>query len=76
MSRFVPIPNGSALLFSRGLFREADLFSRDGAVYAKWQTGFVKLGGGSLTSLPAVSYADLQGDGIELSRGGHPKVKT
>lgn len=54
---FHEIPDVQAVLQSKGVYRQAKLFRRGEAIYAAWGSGFVRLMGGSGTSVPTVSWS-------------------
>lgn len=60
MSFFTPL-EGTVLLRSRGSYSEAKLFSRDGKVYAKRGSSFVKLLSHELTSVNKLNWCQIKG---------------
>lgn len=54
---FHEIPDAQAILQSKGVYRQAKLFRRNGQVYAAWGSGYIRLLGHSGTSVPTVSWA-------------------
>lgn len=54
---FHEIPYAQAVLQSKGVYRQAKLFRRGDAIYAAWGSGFIRLMGGSGTSVPTVSWS-------------------
>jgi len=69
---FHEIPDAQVILRSKGVFRQAKLFGRGGAVYAAWGSGFIRLLKHSGTTVPTVSWSDLYDPGscIELATNG------
>ncbi|WRH62065.1 MAG: hypothetical protein RSE12_17085 [Fuscovulum sp.] len=53
------IEGGVSLLYCNGVFRQANLYHRNGDVYAKWGAGFVRLGAGGATSHPNVKWREV-----------------
>lgn len=64
MDRFHIIDDGAAILFSKGVYRQAKVYRRGKDVFAGYGAGFIKLGTATLTSLPAVAYYGLEGEGV------------
>lgn len=60
---FHVIDGAQAILHSRGVYRQVPLFRREDRIYAKWGSGFVRLGSGSGTSVPHVSWRAIDGLG-------------
>lgn len=67
---FHEIPDAFAILRSRGVYRQAKLFRRGEQVYAAWGAGFVRLLGGSGTTVPTISW---ESDAFPVS-SSPPKV--
>lgn len=59
MDNFYHIPDAQVILRTRGVFRPAKVFRRGDRLYAQLGTGFIRLGGGDVTSCPSVSYEAL-----------------
>lgn len=59
MNFITAIPEGQAIVHSRGVYRQVPLYERGGKVYAKYGGGFVRLSSGGATSAPNVRWADL-----------------
>lgn len=57
MTYFTIITGASALVHAGGVYRQADLYARGTAVYAKYGAGFIKMGIGGATSAPKVRWA-------------------
>ena len=73
MHRFTIIDDGAAILFSRGVYRQAKIFHRGGEVYAAYGGGFIKLVGGGGTTAPTVSWHGVEGTGLTEGANGKPK---
>lgn len=61
---FHKIEDGSVILYSRGLYRQASVFYRGALVFASYGAGFIRLMQKGATSIPTVSYEDLSGSDI------------
>jgi hypothetical protein len=62
MGLFHQIDDAFVILCSRGVYRQAKVFQRDGDVYAGYGNGFVRLYASSNgTSVPHVSWMDAHG---------------
>lgn len=83
MSFFQQIEGDAAILVQNGVYKQVDLYSRDGYLFAKTQGGFVRLFSDGSTTHPKLrldflSYeGELGTDGLgRLVRSGHPKFKA
>lgn len=52
MDYFTIITGATALIHTGGVYRQADLYARGSAIYAKVGSGFIKIGIGGATSTP------------------------
>lgn len=59
MQYFSDIPEGKAIVHSRGVFRQVGIAERGGRVYAKYGAGYVRLNSSGTTSSPNVRWAEL-----------------
>lgn len=59
MAGFVPLEGDSALIVQNGVYRLADLYQRNGELFAKHGSGFVRLDSRGGTSSSAVSFKEL-----------------
>lgn len=59
MTYFSIITGATGLIHSRDVYRQADLYARADAVYAKYGAGFIRLGIGGATSAPNIRWADF-----------------
>lgn len=59
MTAFRELEGDSALLLSKGVFRQVPLYERGGVVFAKWGSGFVRLTQTGGTSSSAVQFTEL-----------------
>lgn len=55
---FVEI-EGTCLLLSSGIYREAQLYACDGKVYARWSNGFIRLSRHAVTGRKGVSWRSI-----------------
>lgn len=60
MALFHQIDDAFVILYSRGVYKQAKVYQRDGDLYAGHGSGFVRLST-SGTSVPHISWSDLQG---------------
>lgn len=59
MEFFTAIPEGQAVIYSNGVYRQTSLFMRGDLVYAKYGSGFIRLSQGGSTSHPKFRWADI-----------------
>ena len=59
MDYFTAIPDGHAIIYSRGVYRQAPLFARGDQVYAKVGAGYIRLMQNGVTTSPAFKIADI-----------------
>lgn len=59
MSLFNVVEGAVVVLVSRGVYRQAKVFLRDGEVYAGWGGGFVRLTANGGTTVPTVSWREF-----------------
>lgn len=72
MDYFSPIPEGQAIILSRGVYRQSAVFSRAGKVYAKYGAGFVRLMQGGASSHPNIRWVDIDTGEIKtIERHGY-----
>lgn len=74
MDRFHEIPEGVVILRSRGVFRQAKVYRRGAYVYAAFGSGFIRLLAHSGTSVPSVSWLDLEAD--DVTQAGAPRYTS
>lgn len=60
MPVFSPIPGGTVILKSAGIYRQADLYHYDERLFAKSGSGFIALHRDGLTSVTKVTYESLE----------------
>ena len=72
MERFHIIDDGAAILRSKGVYRQVKVYRRGKDIYAGYGNGFIKLGIGSATTLPNVSYDGIEAEGVILSDHNRP----
>lgn len=58
MMRFHIIDDAAIILRSKGVFRQAKAYTRDGGLYAGYGSGFIRLSVDGHTSLPNVSWVE------------------
>lgn len=73
MERFHIIDDGAVILRSRGVFKQAKVYRRGADVYAGHGSGFIKLGGQGGTSMPSVSWIDIEADGVMADAKPRPR---
>lgn len=73
MQLFHEVPEGVVILRSRGVFRQAKVYRRAEFVYAQFGSGFVRLLSAAGTTVPHVSWLDLDAEGVTLARSGSPR---
>lgn len=57
---FITIIEGAvALLHTKGVYRQVNIYQRGSSLYAKWGTGFVRLAAGGATSATNVRWAEI-----------------
>lgn len=60
MNFFVPVPEGYALLRSKGVYKQVPLFEYGAFLYAKWGSGYISLlNFQGATSSPNVAWVEL-----------------
>lgn len=59
MDRFHVIDDAAVILRSRGVFRQVKVYRRGDALYAGQGNGFVRLYKGGGTSVPSLSWDDM-----------------
>lgn len=59
MPLFNVVEGAAVVLVSRGVYRQAKVFLRDGEVYAGWGSGFVRLTADGGTTVPTVSWREF-----------------
>ena len=70
MERFHEIPDGAVILRGKGgVYRQARVFRRGHDVFAAHGGGFVRLLRHSGTTVPSVTWIDLEADGVTVKSG-------
>lgn len=59
MEYFSIITGATVLIHTNGVYRQADLYARGSAIYAKVGNGFIKIGIGGATSTPRTRWAEF-----------------
>ena len=67
MMRFEKIDNVTALMRSRGVMKEAQVYSRKGLLYAKHGAGLIKLLSKGNTTVPSISWIDVSLGDTEIA---------
>ena len=83
MSFFKQIEGDAAILVENGVYKQVDLYSRDGYIFAKLGSGFVRLmaDGSTTKHRLRIDYMSFEGelgsDGLgRLVTAGHPRFKA
>lgn len=76
MERFHIIDDAAVILRSKGVFRQAKVFRRGSELFAGHAGGFISLRAGGGTSLPTVSWVDIEAGEVEQPRIGNLTVRT
>lgn len=71
MNYFSEIPEGKAIIHSRGVYRQVLIAVRAGRVYAKHGGGYVRINTGGSTSSPAIRWSEIDGGDGTISETGH-----
>lgn len=61
MALFSVVNDAFAVLRSRGVFRQAKVFQRDGRLYAGFGSGYVQLRHDNATSVPTMTWDHIEG---------------
>ena len=70
MKYFSDIPEGKAIVHSKGVYRQVKIAQRDGRVYARHGAGYVRLNKGGTTSCIAVLWREVDApDGMITEDG-------
>lgn len=67
---FKIIPGGIAVLNNRGVFKQVDLYEREGRIYAQWGTGYIGLRSEQGTTIPNVRWEYVEGVAKEYNKLG------
>ncbi|QJD54374.1 hypothetical protein [Aminobacter phage Erebus] len=68
MSLFTIIPDAIAILNAKGVFKQTEVYVREGVLYAKWSSGFIGLRHyDNGTTIPNVKWEHLEGVEYEYS---------
>lgn len=74
MERFHIIDDGAVILRSRGVYRQAKVYRRGDDVYAGFGAGFIRLTGRGGTSVPTVTWTDVDATGVYVEADGFGRV--
>lgn len=66
MEYFTIIPEGQAIMVSRGVYRQVQIYARGGKIYARHGGGYVRLIQGGSTSAPNIRWVE-----IDTPNGAH-----
>lgn len=72
MNLFHIIDDAVVHLQSRGIYREAKVYRRGEHVFAKWGAGYIRLLAHSGTTVPSVSWHDIEAAGVALKPNRTP----
>lgn len=77
IERFHLIEDGTAILYSKGIFRQSKVYRRADHVYAAWAGGYIRLLQRGGTTNPNVAWKDLEAEGVALTAiSGAPIYKA
>lgn len=77
MNRFHIIDDAAVIMRSKGVYRQAKVFVRGDGLYAGHGAGFVRLYAGGGTSVPTLSWDDIdigQGSATAIPTDQHGKL--
>lgn len=63
MSGFKPLEGDTVILLSGGVYKQCDLFTWDGKLFAKFGGGFVRLREDATTTKPNVTFEHMEYNG-------------
>jgi hypothetical protein len=66
MNYFTEIPEGQVIVHSGGVYRQAPLYARKDAIYARFGSGYVRLSIGGATSAPKVRWSEYEPGAAEI----------
>lgn len=72
--RFEKIENITVVLVKRGVYRQVQVYSRGGDVYAQYGGGYIRLYRGDRTSLPDVRWEDCDLKDLTYDRFGRAEA--
>lgn len=75
MERFHLIEDAAAILVSKGVYKQAKVYQRGGALFASYGAGFIRLYKNG-TSLPTVRCEDVEVPGWHISYDAHGKMSV
>jgi len=61
--------DAAVILRSRGVFRQAKICRRGEDVFAAWGAGYIRLLAHSGTTVPRVSWDDLEAQSVTIDKG-------
>lgn len=64
---FTIVDDAHVILRSKGVYRQAKIYERDGVLYAGWGSGFIGLRKGNSTTLPNVTAVGYSHPGFTIS---------
>ena len=72
MDYFTIIPEGQAIMVSRGVYRQVPVYARGGKVYARHGGGYVRLIQGGSTTAPNIRWVEIDTpNGAHVERNGY-----
>ena len=75
MNRFHQIEDGAVITLNKGVYRQGKLYRRDDDLFAAHGSGFIRLFRGGGTSLPNVSWKEIDGASYQVIEGKDLSVK-
>lgn len=75
MTLFKRVDAGQVIISERGLYRQVDLYERDGQLFAAHKNGFVRLLDRENTTIPYVTWKAIEGVEYTSEYNG-PKAKA
>lgn len=72
MDLFHEIPEGVAVLRTKGVFKQSKLFRRGRDVFATAGSGFIRLLQHGGTTVPTTHWLDVEGEGVSILPGRGP----
>ncbi len=61
MTLFSRVEEGQVIISDRGLYRQVDLYERNGTLFAAVKGGFVRLLGREGTTVPSIKWLAIEG---------------
>lgn len=72
MEYFTVIPEGQAIVGTRGVYRQVPVYARGEKIYARHGSGYVRLIQGGSTSAPNIRWVEIDTpNGAHVERNGY-----